>query len=90
MSCAEGWCYCWFLIYFTKSSIIAVSVSGSVINTTLQNLTFCIVTDAAEYLSYLPYLSIISLVSGIMVGFTVYLIIKKLPADKLRFTDIEH
>ena len=72
------------LLYFTKSSIIAISVCGSVINTTLQNLTFCLVTDASEYLAYLPYLSIISILSGILVGFTVYLIVKKLPADKLQ------
>lgn len=72
------------LLYLTKSSIIAISVCGSVINTTIQNLTFCLITDASEYLAYLPYLSIISILSGVLVGFTVYLIVKKLPADKLQ------
>lgn len=70
------------LIYFTKKvSVIAVSVSGSVINTVTQNLVFCLVTNTAAYLSYSPYLALIAVLSGIVVGFTVYIIIKKIPVS---------
>lgn len=75
------------LLYFTKVSVVAISVCGSVINTTLQNLTFCLITDAAEYLAYLPYLSLISLASGLLVGFAVYLAIKKSPVDRFIKSD---
>ena len=70
------------LLCFMKVSVVSVSVCGSFINTTIQNLTFCLVTNTYEYISYLPYLSLIGVVSGIFVGFTVYLIIKKLPINK--------
>ena len=71
------------LIYFTKKiSIVAISVLGSVVNVTVQNLTFCLVGKSIEYLSYLPYLALIGIVAGIVVGFTVYLAIKKIPLPK--------
>ena len=68
------------LLYFCKNvSVIAVSVLGAVVNSSVQNLVFCLVTGTAEYLAFLPYLSLIGIISGIIVGFTVYLIVKKLP-----------
>ena len=68
------------LLYFTKRvSVIAISVSGSVINTVTQNVVFCLVTQTTAYLSYSPYLALLGVVSGIIVGFLVYLTIKKFP-----------
>ena len=68
------------LIFAVKNiSIPAVSVAGAVVNTTLQNTVFCLVTKTAEYLCYLPYLALISAVTGLIVGFAVYLAVKKLP-----------
>lgn len=68
------------IIYLIKkTSVLATSVAGAVINTTVQNLIFCLVTGAFEYLAYLPYLAIISLISGIFVGFAVYLVLRYLP-----------
>jgi heptaprenyl diphosphate synthase len=67
------------LRFSNRVSVIAISVLGAVINSVGQNLTFCLVTGATEYLAYLPYLAIISVVSGIIVGFTTLLAIKKLP-----------
>ena len=75
------------LLYFCKNvSVIAVSVLGAVINVTGQNLVFCLVTGTTEYFAFLPYLALISILSGILVGFTVYLAVKKLPF----LTDNEH
>lgn len=72
------------LLFFTKKvSILSVSVCGAVVNVTLQNLTFCLVTGTIEFLCYLPYLSLISIFSGLIVGFAVYLIIKHLPIERL-------
>ena len=69
-----------FLIaYAKKTGVIAISVLGAVINTTVQNLAFCIYTNAFEYLIYLPYLSLIGIISGLIVGFTVYLILRRFP-----------
>ena len=62
-----------------KTSVVAVSVGGAVINTTVQNVIFCLITGASEYLAYLPYLALISVVSGLFVGFAVYLILRYLP-----------
>lgn len=70
------------LLHFTSVSVVATSVLGAVINTTVQNLTFCLVTNAVEYLLYLPYLGLIGAVGGVAVGLVVYLVVKKLPENK--------
>lgn len=64
-----------------KFSIVAISALGSVINSTLQNFTFCIITGTTEFLVYLPYLALIGLVAGLFVGFAVYIVIKAFPKD---------
>ncbi len=75
------------LLRFTERfSVIAISVTGAVLNTTVQNTIFCIVTGTAEYFAYLPYLALIGVLSGITVGLAVYFAIKYLPktlTDKL-------
>lgn len=69
-----------FIFYFIKNaSIVCASVCGAVINSAIQNIMFCLVTNTSEYLVYLPYLSLISIISGLVVGFSVYLIIKYIP-----------
>ena len=70
-------------IVLKKVSIVAVSIFGAVINSSLQNLTFCIITNTVEYLYYLPYLALISIVSGLIIGFATYLTIKKFPKNRL-------
>ena len=72
------------LLYVVKSSFIATSVSGAVINTVAQNAVFCLVTQTSEYLYYSPYLALIAIISGLIVGFAVYLTIKILPEKFLR------
>ena len=60
-----------------KVSVVAASVCGATLNVTVQNVVFCFVTRSMEYLAYLPYLALIGMVSGCIIGFAVYLIIKK-------------
>lgn len=67
------------LRYSKKVSIISTSICGAVINITLQNLVFCLITGTVGYLVYLPYLAIIGVVGGTITGLTVYLAIKRLP-----------
>jgi heptaprenyl diphosphate synthase len=68
------------LLYFIKKiSVVAISICGAVINTCIQNLTFCLVTATIEYLYYLPYLALIGVLAGMVTGLTTYLIIKHLP-----------
>lgn len=69
------------LYLMKKVSVLATSIVGAVVNTTFQNLTFCIITNTSEYLLYLPYLALIAVVSGMIIGFAVYLTIKKLPNE---------
>ena len=72
------------LLYFKPIfSAVAVSVVGAVLNSTVQNITFAIITGDGDIIAYLPYLSIISAVSGIIVGLTAVLIIRYVPFRKL-------
>ena len=70
------------LTLIKRISIVCASVFGSVVNITVQNVIFCIVTDTINYLSYLPYFVIIGVVSGIIVGFSVYILVKRMPFNK--------
>jgi heptaprenyl diphosphate synthase len=66
------------LVHFTKNvSLLAISVFGAVVNSVIQNVVFCLVTKTWEYLSYVPYLSLVAIISGLIVGFATYLLIKK-------------
>ena len=72
------------LLYFTKKiSVVAISVCGSVVNTFVQNVVFCLITGTTAYLAYAPYLVLIGSLSGVIVGFTIFLIVKKLPQNVL-------
>ncbi|MBE5737418.1 MAG: Gx transporter family protein [Clostridiales bacterium] len=67
------------IFFIKKTSVISASIIGAVLNSTVQNLVFCLVTDTTNYLIYLPYLALISVISGLIVGFTVYLLVKYIP-----------
>ena len=60
-------------------SVVSISTLGSVINVLTQNVTFCLVTNTAEYLCYSPYLAILGIVSGVLVGFAVFLLVRYFP-----------
>lgn len=76
-----------FLIYTLKTSLVAASVAGAVVNSTVQNAVFCIITKTLEYLVYLPYLALIAIIAGLAIGFALFLTIKKLP-DKFLKEDL--
>ena len=78
-----------FILYAKKTSLVSISVVGAVINTTVQNLAFCLFAGAKEYLVYLPYLSAISVISGLIVGLTVYLILRRLPHKAVKDKFVE-
>ena len=67
------------LLFYKKFSIVAVSTAGGILNLTVQNVAFCLITNSIEYLYYLPYLALIGSISVLTVGFIVYLIVKFLP-----------
>lgn len=75
------------LAYYINSSLIAASVAGAVLNSTVQNVVFCLISRMQSYLVYLPYLALISVIAGLAVGFALTLTIKKLP-DKLFKEDL--
>ena len=57
-------------------SVLFVSVMGAIAHSTGQVLVAMAVLETAAILSYLPWLIIISVITGLIVGFTVYLIYK--------------
>ncbi len=62
-----------------KLSLVSISVLGAVANNLIQNSVFCLVTNTVEFFVYFPYLALIGIISGLLVGFTVFLLVKKLP-----------
>ena len=74
------------IIAFThlkKVSVISICVVGSMLNITVQNITFCLITNSLNYLAYLPYLALIGACTGVEIGACVYLLLKRLPLFKL-------
>lgn len=67
------------LLFAKRISVVSISVAGGVINNVAQNTVFCLVTKTYEYFLYLPYLALIGALSGAIIGFIVYLLVKKLP-----------
>ncbi len=67
------------LRYCKKVSVISISICGAIINITVQNIIFCLITGTVGYLVYLPYLAIIGVLGGAVIGITVYLALKRLP-----------
>lgn len=74
-------------LFTKKTSIVAVSICGSVINSLTQNTIFCLITKTTEYFAYLPYLSLIAILSGAIIGFVVYLVVKKFPSESEQIKD---
>lgn len=64
------------LFLLKRVSIVCISICGAVLSITLQNVVFCLITNTVEYLFYLPYLAVIGVLSGLIVGFACYLILK--------------
>ena len=57
-------------------SVLFVSVMGAVAHSTGQVLVAMAVLETAAIISYLPWLVIISIITGLIVGFAVYLTYK--------------
>ena len=62
-----------------KLSLVALSTGAAVINVTVQNIVYVLVTNTPSLIVYLPYLTLISVVSGAFVGIVCHIIVKILP-----------
>lgn len=71
---------------YPKVSIVAISVCGAVVHNVTQNLVFCLVSNTPQMLGYLPYLALLGVLSGLFVGFAVWLVFRSLP---LRFVTFD-
>lgn len=71
------------ILYLPKISVIAASVMGGVINASVQNLAFCLITATPEYIIYIPYLALIGALGGAIIGTATFLTVKYVP-PKLR------
>ena len=67
------------VLYMPKASVVAASVVGGVINASVQNAAFCLITSTPEYIVYLPYLAFVGLIGGAIVGTAVFITIKFVP-----------
>ena len=67
------------IIFAPKISVIAASIAGGVINASVQNAAFCIITSTPEYVIYMPYLALIGALGGAIVGTAVFITAKHLP-----------
>lgn len=68
-----------YKMFFPKISIIAISAVSAVGHNITQSLVFCLVTQSLAFLAYMPYLALLGAVAGVVVGFAVGFILKKLP-----------
>lgn len=72
------------LIYLVKNvSLLATSIVGAVVNVSIQNIIFCLITNVPEFLVYLPYLALLSVISGSLIGLATFFIIKIFPQKLL-------
>lgn len=69
------------LLYCTrgKISVAAVSVAAAVLHNAVQCAVYALITKSASMLYYMPYLMLVGVLSGAIVGATVYLTFKKIP-----------
>ncbi len=68
---------------FPRVSVVAISVVSAVAHNLSQVLIFCLVSNTPEMLYYAPWMALLGIVAGIVVGFAVWLIIKKYPQKML-------
>ncbi len=73
------------ILFAPKTSVIAASVTGGVINACLQNAIFCLITSTPEYFAYMPYLALIGVLGGAIVGLAAYFTIKYIPQKIIDF-----
>ena len=74
------------IFYLPKVSVIAASIVGGVINASVQNAVFCIITATPEYIVYMPYLALVGALGGLIVGTAVYITLKLVPIKYLNLT----
>ena len=67
------------ILYLPKTSVIAASIVGGVINASVQNLVFCLITNTPEYIVYMPYLALVGALGGLIVGTATFLTVKLVP-----------
>ncbi len=65
-------------LFYKKFSLISICVASAILHNIVQCVVYAFVTNAIS-LVYLPYLSTIGVVSGLIVGFSTFLLIKILP-----------
>lgn len=75
-----------FLLYkflFPKIGIVVISISGAILFNICQLLLAAILYNTYPILYYIPIGALISILTGAVVGFALYLIIKYLPENFL-------
>lgn len=73
------------MVKFTSRfvSVVAISVVGAVLHNTVQVAVACAIINTINYMGLLPMLLAASVLAGLVVGFTVYFIIRFVPAKIL-------
>lgn len=66
-----------------KLSILSISIAGAVVHNTVQTFIASLVMSQINYMLLLPFMLIASTLAGIVVGLSVFFIIKYIPAKIL-------
>lgn len=70
-----------------KISLVSVSVLSAVVNNTVQNIVFCLISGTFAPFVYLPYLVLCGVFSGAFVGVCAYFLLHKIPLRYLECSD---
>lgn len=64
---------------YRRVSVVAISVVSAVIHNTVQTFVATLVVQQVNYFIMLPFLLIASVIAGLVVGFSVYLVVRFVP-----------
>lgn len=64
---------------FPKIGLVAISVSGAVVFNVVQLLLAALLYQTTVFLYYIPWTLLVSLITGSIIGLSIWLIIKYLP-----------
>lgn len=73
-----------YRLVFPRISILAISIAGGVVHNLVQLVVYLFLSKTALLVFYAPYLALAGVLSGTIVGLTLFLLIKKIPLSLYR------
>lgn len=73
----------YLMLRYSKEGMMSISAISAVFHNLIQVLVAMLITKTAEVYFYLPHLTAVAIVTGSAIGLVVYLLVRKVPFDKL-------